>query len=134
MRLPPISDEFPEVPVVPLIDVMFTLLTFFIVATLFIQKNRALDLNLPQANSTPIVETKKIEQVDVSVDKDGNFYYNKDKVSGPELLARLKKLSNETLLILAGDDKTRYQDLVSALDILRLSGKTRIALAERALK
>jgi len=134
MRLPPLSDEFPEVPVVPLIDVMFTLLTFFIVATLFIQKNRAVDLNLPKESAPIVQKTKPDPQVDISVDQDGNLYYNKKRVSRPEMVALVAKISDETLIILAGDKTTRYQYLISALDILRAAKKTKIALAERALK
>jgi len=134
MRLPPLSDEFPEVPVVPLIDVMFTLLTFFIVATLFIEKNRALDLNLPKESAPIEQKTKPDPQVDISVDKDGNLFYNKKQVSRPEMIALVAKISDETLIILAGDKTTRYQYLISTLDILRAAKKTKIALAERALK
>ncbi len=133
MRLPPLSDEFPEIPVVPLIDVMFTLLTFFIVATLYIEKNRAIELNLPKASTTVSLDQKKIEQVDISVDKDGNFFFNKDKVSLAELKNRTIPLSEDTLIILAGDEQTEYQDIVKALDVVRETGKSKIAFAARAL-
>jgi biopolymer transport protein ExbD len=134
MRLPPLSDEFPEIPVVPLIDVMFTLLTFFIVATLFIEKTRAIDLNLPKASTTISVDQKKTEQVDISVDRNGKFYFDKAQVSPAELLTRARALPDDTLIILAGDEKTQYQDIVKALDIVREAGKSsRIALAATAI-
>ncbi|WP_218081103.1 ExbD/TolR family protein [Anthocerotibacter panamensis] len=133
MRLPPVSEEFPEIPVVPLIDVMFTLLTFFIVATLLIQKTRTIDLNLPQASNE--VSTTPPKQVDITVDKGGKFYFNKQLVTRQELAALAARLPDETLIILAGDEKARYQDITRAMDALREAGKaSRIALAARALK
>lgn len=133
MRMPELSEDFPEIPVVPLIDVMFTLLTFFIITTLFISKARAIDLNLPKASDSPPTNVK-IEQVDLRVDDKGKFYFNRAPMTEAQLIAQIKATPVETLIILAGDDKTRYQDLIRAMDILRIEGKTNIALAQRSLK
>jgi len=133
MRMPELSEDFPEIPVVPLIDVMFTLLTFFIITTLFISKARAIDLNLPKASDAPPTDTK-IEQVDIRVDTKGQFYFNRAPMTEDQLAAKVATLPDETLIILAGDEKTRYQDLIRAMDVLRSAEKTNIALAQRALK
>ncbi|WP_287127662.1 biopolymer transporter ExbD [Candidatus Cyanaurora vandensis] len=134
MRLPHLSDKFPEIPVVPLIDVMFTLLTFFIVATLFIEKSRAIELNLPKSATTASLDRKEVDQVDVSVDKDGNLYFNKDRVERAELLERIKAVPEKTLIILAGDELTEYADIVRAMDVIREADRGQVSLAARNLE
>jgi biopolymer transport protein ExbD len=133
MRMPELNEDYPEIPVVPLIDVMFTLLTFFIVITLFISKARAIDLSLPKASDAPPID-QKIVQVDIRVDTKGNFYVNRAPVTEAQLRDQMRTLSDESLIILAGDEKTRYQDLIRAMDVLRGVGKNKIALAARSLK
>ncbi len=132
MRLPPTSEKFPEVPVVPLIDVIFTLLTFFIVATLYIEKLRAIDLDLPQASSAPA--SSDLKQVDVTVDNAGKFFYNRAPVTADQLFAEVSKLPVTTLIILAGDKKAKYQSVLKAMDVMRKAKKTNISLAARAIK
>jgi biopolymer transport protein ExbD len=57
----------------PLIDVVFLLLIFFLVATRFEQEERELDLSLPQArNARPLVT--KTEELFVNVTDEGKFF------------------------------------------------------------
>ena len=134
MRLPPLSEEFPDIPVVPLIDVMFTLLTFFIVASLLIEKNKVVALKLPKAETLVTIDSKKSEQANVSVDKAGKIYLDKNPVTGDELLARLSPMPVGTVVIISGDALTEYKDIVKAMDLIRKAGKPQLALAAKPLK
>ncbi|WP_218081104.1 ExbD/TolR family protein [Anthocerotibacter panamensis] len=129
MRLPHLSDEFPEVPVVPLIDVMFTLLTFFIVTSLLIEKNKAIKLNLPKSTTTEIIQAKKKDQVDISVAPDGKFYFNKQPVSREQLIKEVTPLKDDVIIVLSGDENTHYEDITKAMEVIRDAGKFRIGLA-----
>ncbi len=129
MRLPETSESFPEVPVVPLIDVIFTLLTFFIVATLFIEKSRAIDLRLPKAETTNQVKQKKDEQAAVSVDRNGKFYFDKKPITEAALKAKIKALPEKTLIVLSGDERTNYEDISRVMEVISGAGKSRVGLA-----
>jgi biopolymer transport protein ExbD len=131
MRLPPTSDDFPEIPVVPLIDVMFTLLTFFIVTSLFIENNKAANLKLPDSATTKTLDFKQAKKVNVSVDKEGDFFFDKVPVNSKELLTKLTVMDEETVIILSGDEGTEYQDIVRVMDVIRSANKYDIKMAAR---
>ena len=59
MRLPDEPDLPAQINIVPMIDVIFAILTFFIVATLFLNKSEGLPVNLPKASTAkPQLSTK----------------------------------------------------------------------------
>ncbi|HEY9301689.1 MAG TPA: biopolymer transporter ExbD, partial [Phormidium sp.] len=51
MRLPDEPDSIPQINIVPLIDVTFAILTFFIVSSLSLSKSEGLPVNLPKAST-----------------------------------------------------------------------------------
>ena len=77
MRLP---DE-PELPlqinIVPLIDVMFALLTFFIMSTLFLTRSEGLPVNLPKAATG---KTGRPAQVTVTMNQQGQLSLNRQSI------------------------------------------------------
>ncbi len=57
----------------PLIDVVFLLLVFFLVATRFAEEDRELDVKLPSASEAqPLV--MKPKDIELSIDEEGNYY------------------------------------------------------------
>ncbi len=61
--------------ITPLIDVVFLLLVFFLVATRFAEEDRELEVSLPSASEAqPLVATPK--QIFVNIDRDGKFFMN----------------------------------------------------------
>lgn len=134
MRLPHLSDDIPEIPVVPLIDVMFTLLTFFIVATLYAEKSRAVKLDLPKSATTENLDKKKQDQVDVSVKANGDLYFNKDLVTEQELVKKVSGVAETTLIVLAGDENAEYQDITRAMNAIRQANRGQLALAAKNLE
>ena len=72
------SDDF-EINVVSLIDVLLTLLMFFVLTTTFVQHSR-LKVELPQASA----EDRDMQPpaITIMVDRDGHFYVGSDEVAG----------------------------------------------------
>ena len=75
----------------PLIDVVFLLLIFFLVATRFEEEERSLAVNLPKASAAQPTMFEG-QEIFVSVTPDGNFYIDGKQYSAAALEAQLKKL------------------------------------------
>ena len=125
------EDEF-EINVISLIDVLLTLLMFFVLTTTFVQHSR-MQVTLPQAESNE-VEAQRDAFV-VLVDRDGRYYIDNNEVLNPGLDS-LK----ESIERFAGDDRSRpavlradaltpHQAVVTAMDALGQLGFTHLSIA-----
>jgi len=117
----------------PLIDIVFILLIFFAVSTSLITNNKGIPLDLPQAES---VETNQPGVV-ISVKKTGDIYIDGEAVSfeGIQPFIMKKIAENPNLdVVLNADQSLVYELVVKILDVIRLSGATKISLqAEKTI-
>jgi biopolymer transport protein ExbD len=79
MRLPDDEETPLVINIVPMIDVIFAILTFFIVSSLFLTRSQGLDVNLP--NALTAVTQDQIE-VNVSIDANGAIAVNRQPTWG----------------------------------------------------
>jgi biopolymer transport protein ExbD len=121
-----------NVELVPLIDVVFQLVIFFMVSTTFIL-TPGISLILPQSTtSEPVVMTKLVMTV---MSKD-EIYLNKEKYDIEGLDRRLSELSVEEkeeikTVVVEGDGRVSYTLLVEVLDVLRMNGFKGVNLKTR---
>ncbi|MFN9348229.1 MAG: ExbD/TolR family protein [Planctomycetota bacterium] len=104
----------------PLIDVVFLLLIFFLVATQFSQDDQQLPIQLPSAkNALPM--TVQPEELVVSIGQDGTYMLRGQRLSLEQLEPLLAKsvLDNpvQQTVILRGDKRVEFQSIVSLIDL-----------------
>lgn len=104
----------------PLIDVVFLLLIFFLVATQFSQDDQQLPIQLPSAkNALPM--TVQPEELIISIGQDGSYMLAGKKLDLQELEKILAKavLDNpiQQTVILRGDKRAEFQSVVSLIDL-----------------
>jgi len=92
MRVKFEDDEQVEVQMAPLIDCVFLLLIFFLVATTLKKIDKELPLDLPQAAAS-VSQQAGDDMTIVSIDKDGNFYLGSDPVGQGYLVKKLHELA-----------------------------------------
>jgi biopolymer transport protein ExbD len=118
-----------RIELLPLIDVIFCILTFFLLAALNFTRQQAISLNLPQAKTgTP--QTRDI--LIVTIDDIGQLYVEKKLVTRNVLSAYLEEYNQNNpngLMVLYAAKNTTYREVVSVLDLLREVGGDRVALA-----
>ncbi len=118
-----------RIELVPLIDVIFCILTFFILAAVTLTRQAAINVDLPSAKTG----TTQMRQIlVVSIDPIGQTYVEKDPVTQSQLtdaLVKFRKESPEGLMVLYASRASSYNDVVRVLDLLRSVGGTRVALA-----
>ncbi|HEY9620133.1 MAG TPA: biopolymer transporter ExbD [Crinalium sp.] len=118
-----------RIELIPLIDVIFCILTFFILAAVAITRQTAINIDLPQA-STGSVQMR--DMLIVSVDPVGQIYIDKQAVTRDELYRALldyQQKKPQGMMVLYASRLSSYNDVVQVLDLLRSVGGDRVALA-----
>jgi len=124
----PLTEE--TINVSPLIDVVFILLIFFIVTTVFVRET-GIDVERPRAASSS--ELSK-EALLIAVDSNGGVYYGGSQVDLRSLRTTVKRLlqGDPRPVIIQADRKTSTEDLVAVMDEVSLAGAESVNIATRA--
>jgi biopolymer transport protein ExbD len=120
MRLPTESeDRPPEINVVALIDVLFAILTFFIITSLSLSRTEGLPVNLPGANSGKSQDQTKIV---VGINAQGMLSLNRNPTSSATLGTQIKSLrvkDQPTIVVISADEKAGHGAVVAVMDLIR---------------
>jgi biopolymer transport protein ExbD len=134
MRFPPSEKKKARIEIIPMIDTMFFLLVFFMIATLAMTLQRGMPVNLPTASST----TDKVkEQVSLTLTEDGILYYNKEPIDLHELQPRLSAILQtdpEPTVVINADEQISHGRVIEVMDHVRLSGISNMAIATKPNK
>lgn len=110
--------ESTEIDLTSLIDVIFLLLIFFMVATSFHEETRVLDIDLPRALN-PKVITIDENVLSIMVTKDNRIFLNNDEIEPSNLTDELNTRAKKTgfrNVIIKGDAETSYRNIVAVID------------------
>jgi biopolymer transport protein ExbD len=131
MRVPRQEQPKARIEIIPMIDVIFFLLVFFMVSTLSMTINRGLPVNLPTAATS---QKDLRENFNLSLTQDGAMFLNKEPIAlkdlGPRVRAALAG-EPELMVIINADGEVRHNAVVEVMDELRLAGVARLAIAVR---
>ncbi len=130
MKLPRNTARKARIEIIPMIDTMFFLLVFFMLASLSMTHQYSVPVNLPKASGVPDQLPKVVT---VSITKDGQLYYDKEAIASPgEAVLRLlnqQKSVPSLAVIINADRSVRHGQVVELLDAIQQSGLTKIAIA-----
>ncbi|MGJ3249917.1 MAG: ExbD/TolR family protein [Elainellaceae cyanobacterium] len=118
-----------RIEIIPLIDVIFCILTFFILAAVGLTRQMGINVDLPTATTGT---TQMREMLVVSVDPVGQIYVEQEPIARnqlTQLLLDYRLNSPDGLVVLYASRSARYADVVEVLDLLRSVGGDRVALA-----
>jgi len=118
-----------RIELIPLIDVVFCILIFFILASLQLTRQQAISINLPQS-STSALQTRK--SLIVSIDSAGTIYVDQQPVTQDNLYYTMQGFEQENpegLMVLYADRSATYDSVIQLLDLMRSVGGDRVALA-----
>ncbi len=120
-----------ELELAPMIDVVFLLLIFFIVTWQFARFERDMDISVPAAEEAEKLDRQKGEII-VNVREDGSIILNGRTVTEPELLSKLKTISDvypDQAVILRGASDANFQAIINVLDQIKKAGIWNVAFA-----
>lgn len=118
-----------SINIIPMIDVIFFLLVFFMLFTTFRSTPTGIDLELPKA--VTVSEQKDINLI-FDVNTDGNVFHKGEEISSSELkniAAQTYQKNNDVVVIINADREVRYKHIISVMDNIRQVGIYKLALA-----
>jgi biopolymer transport protein ExbD len=117
-----------RIEMIPLIDIIFCILVFFLLGSVTTSKTEALNVDLPRASSaqaqfgdTLTVEVDVLGQIIIK-----NTVISKDQLS--QLLAAYVAQKPEGVVVFQADKRLNYETVINLFDLLRKVGGTRVAL------
>jgi biopolymer transport protein ExbD len=119
-----------DLSLAPLIDVVFLLLVFFMVATTYLDEERQLDVELPGATTGNVPEREADELV-IDVLRDGRIAVRGETLDAAALdavLADAARASRETAVTIRGDRLVHHEDVVSVMDACGRAGLVNLAV------
>ncbi len=117
-----------RIEMLPLIDIVFLLLVFFIYAMLSMAVHRGLPILLPTSSSANIDKSLALS---VTAKSDGTLYVDKEQVAFNDLSAVLKRKTgagSDPGVLLFAERSLSYQSLFRVLDQIRMADIHRISL------
>ena len=122
----------PEVMIIPMIDIMFFLLVFFMISTLYMVNLKTVDVSVPKAASA---QTQMNVTYLVTLKKDGTLYLEDKPIEEKALIQQAKQESRANshfAVVVRADEGIDYGRVVDLLDHFRSAGISRFGLAADA--
>lgn len=119
----------PDLNIIPMIDIMFFLLVFFMLSTMYMVEQKTIPVNLPQATSATIDNKTNFT---VTLKDDGSIYLEDQQTDIQTLLIQATKEQKNNpsfAIIIRADKDINYDKVVSFIDTLKKAGITRFGLA-----
>ena len=126
------TDDVEDINISPLIDMVFILLIFFIVTTVFVEET-GVEVDKPQAASSVNLEKNSIL---FAITKEGGVVYGGKPVgvNGVRPLVRRLLQSEEMPVILQVDEKADAGLVIRVIDESKLGGASKVSLASKRVK
>lgn len=131
-NIPKLDAGKPEISMAPLIDVVFLLLIFFMVTTVF-PENRGLVIEKPESETAePLVMKKMI----VTVSKEGTIEYKAKTITADDLKRIVKEQLSadaDTAVLVQVDKNAPTEIFVKVLDACKAAGAKQVGIATNAI-
>ena len=121
-----------KIDILPMIDIIFSILAFLIISSLYLTRIETVSVELPKAIHS-ITQKKKF--INISIDKSGNLFINKIRTELQDLKVNVVNLTNENnnLLVLNADENISHGYVISVLDVLRSIDGLKIGLSTKSI-
>ena len=124
-----IEERPPELMLSPMIDMIFLLLVFFIVSTMYMSDIKTIPIRLPVASHSESVSNSNFS---VTIKNDGSIYLDDKPTDMDSLVTNAaieSRRDNAFSVIIRAEDEAAYKTVIQLLDRLKGAGVTRFGLA-----
>ncbi|HMM22367.1 MAG TPA: biopolymer transporter ExbD [Selenomonadales bacterium] len=119
----------PKIMIIPMIDIIFFLLVFFMMSTLYMVEQNTLSVALPPASSA---QASQASFATITITAQANIIFTREEIPPELLAARIQAellRDPETAFILRGDRQVEYGKVIGILDELKKAGVRKITVA-----
>ena len=122
-----------HINILPMIDVIFAILSFLIISSLYLTRVETIPIDLPKANSS-IRQDQKF--INIFIDKLGNIFINKKLIKIDDLNVVIVNQidENKNLVVLHADENISHGNVINVLDLLRSIDGLKIAISIKPLR
>ncbi|MCW3059954.1 MAG: biopolymer transporter ExbD [Capsulimonas sp.] len=130
MKLPRQEMKRARIEIIPMIDTIFFLLVFFMIASLAMIPMSAHKVDLPSSSTAAL---KPLEKAVVTISKEGDYYIDQKKIAGvgdikPMVASRLAQ--NPSLVVVINCDKSQQiSKFTQALDLVKQANAQNVMVA-----
>lgn len=129
------QDNDLTINILPMIDVLFAILLFFVLSSLILNQNRMIEINRPKTITNTMIDK---EAVVVSIKKNGELLINNRPSNQKSLMSDLKILRQKditTKLLIDADKSIEYGDVFYIIEQAKLAKFNSVGLVtNRQLK
>ena len=117
-----------KIDILPMIDIIFSILAFLIISSLYLTRVETVSVELPKASNS-IKQNMKF--INISIDKSGNLFINKKSIKFQDLKYNVVNLVDESknLVVLNADKNISHGYVISVLDVLRSIDGLKLAIS-----
>ena len=122
-------NQDPQINILPMIDIIFVILSFFMVSSLYLVKLESIPLDLPNAETS---KNKLSDPLIISLDEEGNIFINKNiskRESFENDISKLIANEDKKLILIRADKDIKYGEVIYVLDIIRKFKNLKIAVS-----
>ena len=119
----------PTIMIIPMIDIVFFLLVFFMVGTLYMNTEQQIPLNLP---STSTSTAKSIEPIIITLTTSHKLYIDNREISADNLSQEVQGIVRTTprqAFVIRASKDVYYNEVIALLDMLKVNGAKYISVA-----
>ena len=123
------EDKQPDLMIIPMIDIMFFLLVFFMISTIYMVEQKSLPIQLPKAAQASVDNKPAFV---ITMKEDGSLWIEDQQIAPDALVwqVQLESRRNPSFAVLVrADERASYGKVVAVLDLLKRAGAGRFALA-----
>lgn len=125
-----VEEEDAAIDMTPMLDIVFIMLIFFIVTTVFV-KEAGIQVNKPEANQSILPKNANIF---IAITEDGTIWMDKREMKVESIRANLEKLLAEQpsdVVIIQADIKAEHGVVIKVMDQIKAAGIDRISVAAK---
>ena len=121
-----------KIDILPMIDIIFAILSFLIISSLYLSRVDTIPIDLPKASSSLRQDRKFIN---IFIDKSGGIFLNKKEILLEDIIASISNLINErkNLVVLHADKDASHGEVINVLDVLRSIDGLKIGVSTKSI-
>ena len=119
----------PDLMIIPMIDIMFFLLVFFMISTMYMVDVKTIPIKLPTASNASATASTTFS---VSIKKDGSIWLEDKQTDARSLAMQAlmeQKANPNFAIVIRADKDADYGEVIAILDLLRGAGINKFGLA-----
>ena len=121
-----------KIDILPMIDIIFAILSFLIISSLYLSRVDTIPIDLPKASTS---SRENGEFINIFIDKSGGIFLNNKKILLDDIIDMITDLINESnnLAVLHADINTTHGEVINVLDLLRSIDGLKIAISTKSI-